>query len=308
MNTPSHAVMFHHFHDESYPKGQGAISADDFILILNEVEKTHPLIDAKDWLQLATEDKLIDEVCLTFDDGLACQYDIAFPILKEKGLSAFWFIYSSILDGQVERLEKYRHFRTTKFKSVNQFYHHFFNTLEKKFEFKDKVEGGLEKFNEKDYLKEFPFYTREDKKFRYIRDRLLNVDEYFEIMEFMIKDSGYQILVKDLWIDKKQVRSISEDGHIIGLHSHTHPTQLAALSKVQQFNEYIQNKKQIESVTGEVVVSMSHPCNSYTDETLKILNSLGIQVGFCSNMSEINKKGLEFPREDHVNILNRVNS
>ena len=36
---------------------------------------------------------------VTFDDNLKCQYDIALPILDKYSLKAFWFIYTSPLDG-----------------------------------------------------------------------------------------------------------------------------------------------------------------------------------------------------------------
>ena len=39
-----------------------------------------------------------NDICLTFDDTLKCQYDIAYPILKKEKLNAFYFIYSSVFD------------------------------------------------------------------------------------------------------------------------------------------------------------------------------------------------------------------
>ena len=49
---------------------------------------------------------------------------------------------------------------------------------------------------------------------------------------------------------------------------------------------------------------MSHPFGNYDSNTLKILQDLGIKIGFRSNTSikEI-KSNLEIPREDHANIL-----
>jgi hypothetical protein len=48
---------------------------------------------------------------------------------------------------------------------------------------------------------------------------------------------------------------------------------------------------------------VSHPCNSYGNTTLNILEELGVDLGFRSNMSILGREGLEFPREDHANIL-----
>ena len=51
---------------------------------------------------------------------------------------------------------------------------------------------------------------------------------------------------------------------------------------------------------------MSHPCGNYNDDTLKILDEMGIQIGFRSNVNikEIKSK-LEVPRENHTNVFKR---
>ena len=48
---------------------------------------------------------------------------------------------------------------------------------------------------------------------------------------------------------------------------------------------------------------MSHPCNSYSEDTLQLLEGMGIKIGFRSNLTERQHSDLEYPREDHVNIL-----
>ena len=59
---------------------------------------------------------------------------------------------------------------------------------------------------------------------------------------------------------------------------------------------------------------MSHPCGSYNNYTLKILEELGIELGFHQittiepekNMKKINNSFLEIAREDHANIYKRM--
>jgi hypothetical protein len=49
---------------------------------------------------------------------------------------------------------------------------------------------------------------------------------------------------------------------------------------------------------------MSHPCNSYTADTLSILAELGISLGFRATMrGAADASALERPREDHANIM-----
>ena len=59
---------------------------------------------------------------------------------------------------------------------------------------------------------------------------------------------------------------------------------------------------------------MSHPCGSYNSDTLKILDELGIELGFKQFMSvekekgmkKINNSTLEIAREDHSEIIKRM--
>ena len=58
---------------------------------------------------------------------------------------------------------------------------------------------------------------------------------------------------------------------------------------------------------------MSHPCGDYNNDTLKILKTLGIELGFKQHMftddkvSKVNNSSLEIAREDHAKIMQRIN-
>ena len=60
---------------------------------------------------------------------------------------------------------------------------------------------------------------------------------------------------------------------------------------------------------------MSHPSGSYNNDTLEILKSLGIELGFKHimtievkrGMKKINNSSLEIARQDHAAIIKMVN-
>ena len=107
-----HGLMFHYFHNDIHPVGQGSINAETFKLIINSVGKRYNVLSADDFYHRFTSGKLKDyDVCITFDDNLRCQFDIALPVLKEFNLKAFWFIYTSPLNGTFEKLELYRYYQ-----------------------------------------------------------------------------------------------------------------------------------------------------------------------------------------------------
>jgi peptidoglycan/xylan/chitin deacetylase (PgdA/CDA1 family) len=246
-------------------------------------------------------------LCLTFDDNLRCQFDVALPVLRRQGITAFWFVYTSVLQGNLERLELYRLFRTLHYPAVERFYDAFFAAV-----FASGLGAAaaerLHGFRPADYLREFPFYSDADRSFRFVRDEVLGEPRYFEVMDGMMAARGVnpRELSRELWMDEAALRTLHGQGHVIGLHSHTHPTRLGELPAEQQRNQYATNHAILSGILGEKPTAMSHPCNSYSADTEPILRSLGIRVGFRANMAQARHGMLEHPREDHANLLRRM--
>lgn len=306
MNYGSHGIMFHHFHDDKkHIVGQGSISAEQLDDMLDYYGKTHNIISADEFLYKFEHDYLQSkDVCLTFDDGLLCQYDVAYPVLEQRGIKAFWFVYTSPSDGILEKLEIYRHFRFSKFTDIDEFYEAFFEMAKEECE---NVVNELVSFNPDTYAISSPFYTRNDKRFRYLRDRILGDVLYNQIMDKMIIEYKYNILEnKDLlWIKQEEIKRLHNHGHIIGLHSHTHPTLMSGKDIKGQRYEYGTNKKRLETIIGKEIISASYPCNSYNIDTIQCMRELDIQIAFRANMQNerIDSLKYEYPREDHANIL-----
>lgn len=310
-DTPTilpHGLMFHHFHGPSFAPSQGSISADTLARILDHYADSHCLLDADDYLQRARSGELGErDVCVTFDDSLLCQYALALPVLETYRLRAFWFVYSSVITGNIEVLEIYRRFRTEYFADVDDFYQAFFDALDGS-PHADAANTRLRDFSPDRYLAEFPFYTDNDRKFRFVRDRVLGQTAYECVMDAMMEAAGTSpaALAEGLWMGAGQLRALHRQGHVIGLHSHTHPTALAHMSADRQHDEYAQNQLILTEILGAAPRTMSHPCNSYSDDTLAVLGGLGIELGFRSNMSGGFASPLEHPREDHANIVRRL--
>lgn len=297
-------VMFHHFRDAGrHPAGQGAISADQLVSILDLLEDRH-VLSAHEWLWRAERGRLrAQDRCLTFDDNLRCQFDVAGPVLAERGLTAFWFVSTRVLDGDIIPLEAYRYFRSTRFPDADSFYAAFDVMLAA--EPDAAALDAAARAQPADYLREFPFYSDADRRFRFVRDRVLGAVRYDAIMQRMIELGGASLaeLARGLWMGAAELRALHEAGHVIGLHSHTHPTQMARLSRAQQAHEYSQNHARLQHLLGVPPVAMAHPCNSYNADTLDVLRALSVRVGFRANAELASYSALELPRLDHVLLL-----
>ena len=300
--------MFHHFHDTNHIKGQGSINEIEFRSIIDFYSKNFNLLSADLFFKKFLSKSLNkNDVCITFDDNLKCQYDVALPVLNDLQIKAFWFIYSSPFNGYFEKLETFRYFRSSYFNSFLHFFETFFDEL--KFLKFNHVFHELDKFDFNNYLKEFSFYTKEDKIFRHTRDNLLGEESYFEVMDSLMKKSKISLnseLHKKLWMTPENIKELKDDGHIVGLHSHTHPTRMGEKSFKFQNYDYSKNKSILENIIGDKINCMSHPCNSYNADTLNILQKLNIKLGFRANLIDGFDSDLEIPRIDHSEILKLI--
>lgn len=308
-STNTHAVTFHHFHNEFHPIGQGSLSAEQFSEVMDWLGERYTILSAQEYLfKLKQQSLKPNDICLTFDDALLCQADIAAPILKKRNIQAFFFIYSSPFFGNPDYLEIYRYFRMTEFASVDDFYEEFFRQFRELFS--DQYSLAERDPRRLTYLQEYLFYTPNDRWFRFLRDIILGKERYMEIMRLMMASAGFdpKTIMKKLWMRDQTLKDLALYGHAIGLHSYTHPTTLHLLNKADQAREYQNNYLHLRDVLNQDPIAMSHPCGNYNSDTLEILDSKGIQIGFRSNNSirEI-RSHLEVPRDDHANVLKRMN-
>ena len=93
-------------------------------------------------------------------------------------------------------------------------------------------------------------------------------------------------------IFKRDTIKIYKSGHTIGLHSHTHPTQLEKLSVDAQRKEYLLNKNILEELLQAEIFSVAHPCGSYNENTLEILKELKIKIGFTGMNLSVSKSSM----------------
>ena len=316
-NNFFHGICFHHFHDDNFhKKTPGSINRDQFYKLIKFIGREN-ILDADQFLNRLKENKLTEKnLCFTFDDSLRSQYDIALPVLEDLKIKSFFFVYSSIFENKPDLLELYRYFRINCFSKVDEFYNLFFKKLNiDLLNFFKKNEKKI-----KDKKISNPFYSINDIKFRLIRDQLLTKKNYQEIMSKMFKEKNFNPNdhYESLFLNTEHLVKIKKLGHIIGLHSHSHPVQLEKLSfeeQTQEYNNSITIISKILNCDKKEIKSMSHPCGSYNQDTLKVLKNLNIELGFKEvmtidsekKMKKINNSCLEIARENHANIMAMMN-
>lgn len=299
-----HSVMFHHFKGGTHIDGQGAIDKDQFQLIIDFLKSEFNLIGAQEFQQKALNATLnCNDVTLSFDDGLKCQFDIAIEVLEKNNLDSFFFIYSGIFEGVGVNLEIYRDFRSRAYSSFEKFYDDFMYALPV-----FNIDNDLDRLGRhaEVFLADHHLYTKSDRVFRYFRDVILSEEQYSLIMDYMMEKENYDssLYLQKLFMSEGDILNLSTNGHTVGLHSHTHPTMMQNLDIEDQRLEYQKNHEILSQICDMNINSMSHPCGRYSKETLTLLRELGVVIGFGSHMQLNNNDDmLQIRRNDHMNVL-----
>ena len=303
-----HGLMFHRFHQDGAPShGQGAISQSSFEAMLTYVGIDR-ILSPQEWMERARRGSLRNgDLCLTFDDGLKSAWTIALPIMKYFNIKAFWFIYTSVFDDGFDIKEIFSQISTLLYDKNEDFFGDFEEFLQP-----PKSLWVSEKYRnyQSDMKSRFSFYADGDIRFRYLRDHYCALADLKKILEQIVVRKGKTItdVMDGIWMSPDDVRQLASDGHVIGLHSHDHPSGLEALPLAEQFHQYDLNKRTLEALVGGRISTMSHPLGSYRPETLSLLKDMGIEIGFRSSLHmkenmRLTHPPLELPRADAADLV-----
>ncbi len=304
--------MFHRFHSSHDTKGwQGALSPEDFEKILLYVGIEN-VLSPQEWISRLENGRLGKrDLCITFDDGLRCQAEYALPVLDHYGLQAFWFVYSSVFEDIPVKSEIYSYV-SGQIGGMPSLTEEFLGHCPSEM----LVQLDSHEFTVySNRMREMaPFYSSNDIKYRFLRNRTGNKKSFEGLMDRIIRERGFEPeeVARRLWLADTDLKALTERGHYIGLHSYDHPYDMAQLTREEQQEQYEKNYAHILTVSDKEPKCMSHPLNSYNEDSLAILKKLGIQCGFRANVIPplsmgINPSCLELAREDSANLLLMLN-
>jgi len=292
------SIMFHDLYDSGGESSQGAINWEEFKKIVETIRKTN-VISSAEVLNEDSLENLEEKIFITFDDGLLRQFTLGLDWLEKLDVVACFYIHTSPLLGDYDVHQLLRTFKNSAiFKNVEEFNKTFTDYLLTSYDI-EEVKRIDDSFDKEGYFNQFTFYSESDKKLRFIRDRYLVPDVYKEKAFSFIQSYNVELnsLAKDTYMTKDTLKTITERGHVVGLHSHSHPSNLGSLSYQDQLIEIKTNKEVIESITDVVPKTISYPSNSYNSDTITHLIDLGIGSGFRAD-DMVNKAPYELPRID----------
>lgn len=205
--------MFHGFHSDNHVVTPGSISQDDFRSMLEKVAKHKSIVGPEEfWNRVSRADYVgrSDFCILTFDDALKSQFELAVPVLEDLGISAIFNVYTGVFDDQKPTLEIFAQFRSQYFDSFGQFLEVFQENLA----LIGRNPAQILSEYPRDYLQLFPFYSTEERHFRYMRDQVLTKIEYETVMLEMIhkKDTNATEIANSLWMTESDLSELVGGG------------------------------------------------------------------------------------------------
>jgi peptidoglycan/xylan/chitin deacetylase (PgdA/CDA1 family) len=84
------------------------------------------------------------------------------------------------------------------------------------------------------------------------------------------------------FLSESEVRDLHRRGHVIGSHSCSHPTRMAALTRAELDREWRQSVARLSTLVGEPVKTASVPGGYYSREVGESAAAAGIEVLFTS--------------------------
>lgn len=302
--TEPSGVMFHHFHGGNHHPSPGSIDSTTLERLLDRIAATKTILSANEFCEKARTGVLLPtDTCLTFDDALKCQSEIAAQVLGARNLTGFFFVYSTAFAIGGAELEVFRDFRSRCYESTDSFLEDLLTVL---VEVHPTLEKELDVRFPSDYLARYSFYSTSDRRLRFLRDEMLTPDEYSSAMHGLMTRHGVDAEEsrKRLVMDTADLQLLASNGHQIGLHSHTHNTRIDLLDEHEASQEYENNFEFIRNVTGAAPVSMSHPLGRHSPNTLAALRNLDIFVGFIDSPTPNSlNEPLCIPRHDHSDLV-----
>jgi peptidoglycan/xylan/chitin deacetylase (PgdA/CDA1 family) len=247
---------------KDYPFSEGTISAtpEAFDQQMNFISKRFHVINFNVLSNAISSGKSIPKhsLIITFDDGYADNYEIAWSILKKHGLTATVFLATSFIDsGDLFWFDKLSYL--IKSFSGNSI------TIGK---YSFKTRGGRKKTIRESVMKIFRSVSEKE------RIRFYNeLDD--QCNNISLPSEDFELAKPLSW---SQIKEMSKGGIEFGSHTVNHPF-LSNLTNAEIMSELFDSKKVIEEKLGCKIKGIAYPSGYYDHRVINCAKDCGYQFG-----------------------------
>ena len=273
-------ITYHYVREiqnSSYPNLKG-LEFKNFRRQLDFLTKNYNFFDPNELFQKKSFKE--NSCILTFDDGFKDHIDYVLPELKKRKLKGIFFPPASPIENQVVLDTHLIHFileKTKDFKKLNL--ELFKNLKNNNYSDQDIAKLWSENSAKNKYdNEEVSFFKRVLQKILPINLRKKIINKLFqEICGKNLKDFS-----KELYLNKKEVLQMIDEGMIIGSHSYNH-YWLNTLKKEEQNKEIDLSLKFLKNLNLKTENwIMCYPYGAYNEDTISLLKSKDCSFAFTT--------------------------
>lgn len=250
------------------PFDDGVISAtaDEFRCQVRYLQSHFTLPRLEDLIEIGDE-RLVGRgpmALVTFDDGYRDNFELAFPVLRDIGVPATFFIATSYI--QEPRLPWWDHIAYIVKKSPRQAF-----TIE----YPARFSIDLRQTTRSSALNQILSLYKQA-----VDVREADFLRHLEEVAGVSPDS--ESLGRDLFMSWENIRRMCEEGMSIGSHTHSHRI-LSALDTSEQRHELSWSKHILEAEIGRPIEAVAYPVGkpfAFTGLTKRLAHEVGYRIGF----------------------------
>lgn len=239
---------------------------------------------------------------LTFDDGLSDHYNIVFPELQKRKLTALFFVST-------------RPFLELKMLQIHKTHHLFgkYGYIWLKKQFEERCNPEHTSVYEEALLSDkvssaYPYDNKSIAEFKYLINYLINKDVVDSIISAIFAEFfDEKECIRKFYLSESNIVQMIEAGMSVGLHGHSH-TPFAQLEYNDIYRELSLSIQWYKKLTGVNPIFISYPfgdLNSVNNLSLSAVTSSGLQYGFLAVNTD-NTNALTLSRLDCVELTNKI--
>jgi len=249
------AINFHYIrekYNEPYPSIFG-VTPQQFSGTLDQLGRFANFLSIEDIVAIIEGRKKIPKkaVVITFDDGFKEQYELAWPILKEKGIPAIFFVNTQPIEEKIVTITHKIHILraytpTKKFQQILE------NILREK-----NIEINYPSFNIA--RNAYKYDKPEAAKLKYFLNYSLNYQQQSEAINecFTRLNFNQEEISRNLYMTKDMTKMLAHSG-VLGTHGHSH-RPLGLLRDEEAISDFKNSVEKLKEWTGQNVKALSYP-------------------------------------------------
>lgn len=256
------------------------LHVEDFLRQLDWLAAHHRFVTRDELEEACRTGRAPDGVVLTFDDGLSDHYDHVFPLLRERGLTGYFYI--STFPYEAGRLLDVHRIHLVLGRLGG---HTALQLLKTHLDDAMLCDAHVEEFREATYKNQDN--DRATTMFKRTLNYLISYDHRRRVLDGIFKDAigDEPEIAARFYLQPDQIREMDAGGMVIGSHG-VHHYVFSKLSAAAQDEEISRSFDYLSGVIGKPIRTFCYPYggrHAFTEETVAFLERAGATYSFDVN-------------------------